>query len=69
MRPKGKKTEKLRYKLELLNAVTRRVVHTQLFATIADIADVLGISYQQAQHIKYGKNNKMKKFAIISRLP
>ncbi len=68
MRPKGKKTEKLRYKLELLNAVTGRVVHTQLFPTIADIADVLVISYQQAQHIKYGNNAKMIKFIRITEI-
>lgn len=67
-RRKGKKTEKLRYKLELFNLITDKVIHTQLFTTLQEIADILEISYQQTQRIKYGKNIKMKKYARITKI-
>ena len=58
----------IKYKLDLLNCITHRAIHTQLFARLKDICELLNLTYQQVQRVKYGTNQRMLPFIKITNI-
>ncbi len=68
IRKKRSNNSVIKYKLELLNCITHRAIHTQLFARLEDICELLDLNYQQVQRVKYGTNRRMKPFIKITNI-